>query len=443
MESRPLRLVIAGGGTGGHVLPAIAVIDELRRRNLNLDPLWIGSRDGVEHERASRAGIPFRAIQTGKLRRYVSLQTVTDAVRLPVGTVQAWRILRSFRPDVVFSTGGFVSVPTVVAAARIAPILTHEQTAVVGLANRINARFADVFALSYDQSNASARAVHRQVVVTGNPVRTRMADGDAAAGRAHCGFTDDLPILFVTGGVRGSSPLNDRIAGLLPDLLKYCQIVHQTGPSTAHGDAAKLTAAQITWPDELKRRYRVIDVIGEEMADIMAAATLVVSRSGAGTVTEIASCGPPAIFVPLPGAGGDEQTHNARVLSDIDAAVLIPQNEATPERLGREIRALLEDSDRRAHMTAAARTCSHHDAASRVADELLQSCGTASYRGALGLHRCLHRLGDGPSAHDLDPLRHCLRSPSWRGWHYHAGETKASRLIDPAIELVHGPQLAR
>ncbi len=375
MESRPLRLVIAGGGTGGHVLPAIAVVDELRRRTLPLDLLWIGSRDGIERERASQADIPFRAIQTGKLRRYFSVQTVTDAVRLPVGTGQAWRILRSYRPEVVFSTGGFVSVPTVAAAARIAPILTHEQTAVVGLANRINARFADVFAVSHDQTAAAAGAVHSQVVVTGNPVRATMAGGNAAAGRTFCGFTEDLPILLVTGGVRGSTPLNDRIAALLPRLLETCQVIHQTGPASANGDAEKLKAVQQSWPDELKRHYRVVDVIGKEMADVMAAATLVISRSGAGTVTEIASYGPPAILIPLPGAGGDEQTCNARVLSDIDAAVLIPQADATPERLGQEIMALLADSDRRSRMTAAARTRSHHDAAARVADELLRLAG--------------------------------------------------------------------
>jgi UDP-N-acetylglucosamine--N-acetylmuramyl-(pentapeptide) pyrophosphoryl-undecaprenol N-acetylglucosamine transferase len=375
LESRPLRLVIAGGGTGGHVLPAIAVVDELRRRNLDLDILWIGSRHGVEREQADRAGIPFRAIQTGKLRRYFALQTITDAARLPIGTMQAWRILRSYRPNVVFSTGGFVSVPTVAAAARIAPILTHEQTAVVGLANRINAQFADVFAVSHHETQEAANGLHRRVVLTGNPVRASMAGGNSAAGRTHLGFTDHLPILFVTGGVRGSSPLNERIAALLPDLLNSCQIVHQTGPSSAHDDAAKLEEAQKTWPEELRHRYRVVDVIGEEMADIMAAATLVVSRSGAGTVTEIASYGPPAILIPLPGAGGDEQTRNARVLSDIDAAVLVPQSEATPERLGQEIQALLANGDMRARMTAAARTRSHHDAASRVADELLRLAG--------------------------------------------------------------------
>ena len=125
MLGSPIRLVIAGGGTGGHVLPAVAVVEELRRRERVGEMLWIGSADGVEGDAARRAGIPFRSVPTGKLRRYMSLRTALDAARVPAGIVHAWLILRAFAPSVVFSTGGFVSVPTVVAAARNAPILTH------------------------------------------------------------------------------------------------------------------------------------------------------------------------------------------------------------------------------------------------------------------------------------------------------------------------------
>ena len=147
-DPRPIRIVIAGGGTGGHVLPAVSVIEELKRREVQAAILWIGSHAGVERSAAERMGIPFTAIATGKFRRYLDRQTATDALRVPLGVAQAWRQVRAFKPDVVFSTGGFVSVPTVIAAARIAPILTHEQTTAIGLATKINARFADVLALS-------------------------------------------------------------------------------------------------------------------------------------------------------------------------------------------------------------------------------------------------------------------------------------------------------
>jgi len=358
VSSRELRLVIAGGGTGGHVLPAVAVVEELRRRGIPLKSLWIGSRDGVEREHADEAEIPFRIVQTGKLRRYIAASTVTDAVRLPVGTVQAWRILRAWKPDVVFSTGGFVSVPTVAAAARLAPILTHEQTAVIGLANRINVRFADVFAISHQHMAPVANAVHRRVVVTGNPIRTSLSGGDPVCGRSHWGFSSDLPILYVTGGVRGASPLNERVLALLPALLETCQIVHQTGPASAHDDAATLQTLRATWPEHLQARYRVVDVITDEMRDLYAAADLILGRAGAGTVAEVAAYGPPAIFIPLPGAGGDEQTRNARLLSDIGAAILLPQDAATPDALRGTINALLANPERLATMRQNARTIS-------------------------------------------------------------------------------------
>src|SRR3712207_4606991 len=141
-----LRLAITGGGTGGHVLPALAVIDELQRRSALADLIWIGSRDGVERRAAEEAGVRFIAIPTGKLRRYLSLQNFTDAGRVPFGVLSARRALAAFRPDVVLSTGGFVSVPAVIAARGIAPLLTHDQTAILGFANRINARCVDVLA---------------------------------------------------------------------------------------------------------------------------------------------------------------------------------------------------------------------------------------------------------------------------------------------------------
>lgn len=371
MNDRPLRLVIAGGGTGGHVLPAVAVVEELRRRGALGETLWIGSHDGVEGDAAARAGIPFRAIPTGKLRRYLSTRTAVDALRVPAGIAHAWRLLRRFRPTVVFSSGGFVSVPTVVAAACAAPILAHEQTAIVGLANRINARFADVLAVSWEGTRAEAERLHRRVVVTGNPVRGSLRDGDAALGLERYGFSPGVPLLYATGGARGASPLNRRLAGLLPDLLRTCQVLHQTGPALANDDAAEMARARDTWPDDLRPRYRVVEYVRDELPDVYAAATLVLGRAGAGTVAELAVLGKPAILVPLPGAGGDEQTRNGRLLGDVGGAVVIPEREATPARLGAELRALLADAPRLRAMGEAARTIGRPGAAAGIVDELL------------------------------------------------------------------------
>ncbi|MGH2559296.1 MAG: UDP-N-acetylglucosamine--N-acetylmuramyl-(pentapeptide) pyrophosphoryl-undecaprenol N-acetylglucosamine transferase, partial [Thermomicrobiales bacterium] len=333
---RTLKVVIAGGGTGGHVLPAVAVVHELHARGVPLSCLWVGSSAGVEREAADREDIPFAAIQTGKLRRYLSAKTATDAFRIPVGFGQAFRVLRWFKPDVVFSTGGFVSVPTVLAAARLAPILTHEQTAILGLATRINLRVADVLAVSYPESVQLAGNRQDRAVVTGNPARASLQSGVDSRGLSRFNFSPDLPLIYVTGGARGASPVNHRIAALLPNLLDRCQILHQTGPASVNDDARTLRTRWETWPEHRQRRYHVVEFIGDELPDVYAAASLVIGRAGAGTVAELAFLGKPSILIPLPGTGGDEQVRNAAILSNAGASAVILQDQATPERLRQE-----------------------------------------------------------------------------------------------------------
>ncbi len=368
--------MIAGGGTGGHVLPAVAVIEEIRRRNLAVDILWIGSHGGVERGIAEGHEIQFRAIQTGKLRRYISGKTVVDAFRIPIGTAQAWRHVRKFRPDVIYSTGGAVSVPTVVAGSRSAPILTHEQTAQIGIANRTSARFADVFAVTFDDTVPLAQQIHKHVVVTGNPVRSSLTNGSADRGYAHFGFTPELPVVYVTGGARGASPINDRLAPVLPRLLQTMQIVHQVGPATANADATKLRALQTTWSSQIQKRYVVEEFIGEEIADLYAITDLVIGRAGAGTITELSFMGFPSILVPLPGTWGDEQRKNARVLESVGASVTMEQDDAIPERFATEIERLISDPRLRQTMSEAAHSRSRPDAATLLVDELLKLART-------------------------------------------------------------------
>jgi UDP-N-acetylglucosamine--N-acetylmuramyl-(pentapeptide) pyrophosphoryl-undecaprenol N-acetylglucosamine transferase len=347
------------------------VVDELRQRGALAELIWLGSSDGMERRAAEDAGIQFVAIPTGKLRRYLSVRNLTDAARIPLGVLAARRALAAFRPDVILSTGGFVSVPAVVAARGIAPVLTHEQTAILGLANRINARFADVLAVSHNQTALLAKPLHHRVVVTGNPIRVGLTAGDRSRGLQRLGFEAATPVVYVTGGARGASPINQRIAALLPGILDRAQIVHQTGPSSANADASNLSETRESLPKAIRHRYHIVEFLGDELADIYASADLVVGRAGAGTIAELAYVGRPAILLPLPGARGDEQALNARILGDVGAAVVIAQQDATPERLRAEILALLDDPKRRARMANAARTVARPEAATRLADELL------------------------------------------------------------------------
>lgn len=395
----PLRLALAGGGTGGHVSPALAVVTALRARleatNWSLDLLWLGSDDGVERAAAENAGIPYAAIPTGKLRRYLTLLTIRDAARLPLGLLAARRHLARFRPRLLFSTGGFVSVPPVMAARLLGmPILTHEQTVTVGLANRINARFASRVALSYAASTAwlpghpvvpetlaatqvSTDRGRAPVVITGNPVRPQVLSGDAERGRTVFGLAKAPPVVYLTGGARGSHVLNTTVEQTLPDLLNVCQLVHQTGPAEVNGDLPRLEALAATLPATLRPRYQPRAFVGPELPDLFALAALIVGRAGAGTLAELAALGKPALLIPLPGASADEQTRNARLLADAGAAVLVPESDLTPTRLVSEIATLLGDPTRLARMGEAARQFARPDAAERLVDHLLALAGPA------------------------------------------------------------------
>lgn len=377
MAVSPLRLALTGGGTGGHVSPALAVVTRLRQRldaaGRPLDLLWIGSRNGVERAAAAQAGIAYAAIPTGRLRRYLTLATVRDAACLPLGLLAAHRHLARFRPHVLFSTGGFVSVPAVVAARLLGiPSLTHEQTVTVGLANRINARFATCVALAYEAARAWLPRRAAPAIVTGNPVRPELLAGRPERALAAFDLSPERPVVYLTGGARGSHALNVAVAGALPDLLAITQIIHQTGPVEANGDLPRLEQRAAGLPAELRRRYRPLAFVGPELADLYALARLIVGRAGAGTIAELAALGKPALLIPLPGAAADEQTRNARLLASAGAAVLLPEADLTPARLTREIGALLADPAHLDHMGRAARQFARLDAADRLVDLLLE-----------------------------------------------------------------------
>ena len=300
LQERPLRIAISGGGTGGHIAPAIAVVEAFRAR-MPVELLWIGSKGDYEASIAENMNIPFHPVRTGKLRRYASFQTVLDAVRFPIGIAQARSILREARPDVIFATGGFASVPAVAAGRTLGiPSLTHEQTAYIGLATKINARFCQVVALSFERSKQHLSSSKARVIVTGNPVRQAVLNGDAERGFKELGFAATMPLVYVTGGALGSRAINAAVRDVLPELLKHTQVLHQCGPRSAHGDYVQLTDRAASLPEHLRCRYIVRERVGQELGDIYAAASLVVGRAGAGTVNELSALGKPAILIPLP-----------------------------------------------------------------------------------------------------------------------------------------------
>jgi UDP-N-acetylglucosamine--N-acetylmuramyl-(pentapeptide) pyrophosphoryl-undecaprenol N-acetylglucosamine transferase len=365
-----VRVVIAGGGTGGHTSAGLAVAAALDAGGAEVH--WIGSHEGVEARRVAEAGLPFYPISTGKLRRYWDRRNVTDLLlRVPAGFVQSRRLLRRLRPAVLFSVGGFVSVPPALAARALRiPVVVHEQTAVPGLANRITARFAARIAVSFPQaphSKSGGGFPADRVVLTGNPVRREVLGGSREAALAEFGFDAAVPLVYVTGGALGSHRINRLVGEALPRLLPICQILHQCGDNTETGDHMWLQDLARALPPATRPRYAVRPYVGAELRDVYAAAALLAGRSGAGTVTECCGLGVPAVFIPLPGASGDEQTANARLVEAAGGAVVLPQGDLTAERLVDTLTRLLADRAALQAMGARARTLAVPDAAQRLA----------------------------------------------------------------------------
>jgi UDP-N-acetylglucosamine--N-acetylmuramyl-(pentapeptide) pyrophosphoryl-undecaprenol N-acetylglucosamine transferase len=374
---RGIRIIVTGGGTGGHTYPALTTIRAVRARldaaGIRPQFLWVGVATGLEARICRQEGIPFRAITTGKLRRSPTprelAKNVTDAFRIPLGMLQAFVIVLRTRPDVVLSTGGYVCVPVGVASWLLRrPLVMHEQVAALGLANRILARLATVVLLSHDSSLAHLPARARgRAVVTGNPIRPEVLTGDPRRGMAGYGPGAQPPLVLVTGGATGAVQINELVAGILRDVLPYCYMLHQSGE---YGFAAAQAAAAAL-PEQIGRRYRVVDYIHDELPDVLAAADIVIGRSGAGTTAELTALGKPAILIPLVPTGGDEQRRTARHLAESGAARMLTGRDATPDRLREELLALLKDPQERERMAGNARRLGRPDAAERVAGEVI------------------------------------------------------------------------
>ncbi len=344
-------VAITGGGTAGHVFPGIAVAE-----NLDCRVLWIGSTHGVEGKLVRDAGIDFHGIPAGKLRRYLSLRNVTDVARVLAGVFASLRILRRERPSLLFSKGGFVSVPPVVAARLCGiPAFTHESDFDPGLATRINLRFCEKVFVSFPETIDFLPLRYREkAVVTGNPVRRSLCSGDGARGRALVGCDSRAPFILVMGGSLGSSFINSLVSSVAGRLAEKYFVVHQTGER----DFA---------PSRLAR-YFTAPFISEGLPDIMAAADLVVCRSGANTLAELAATGKPMMLIPLPSSGSrGDQLRNAQVFSRAGAATVLQEERATAESFLSAVDSLLGNPQKLKEMGALARTLARGDAAADIA----------------------------------------------------------------------------
>lgn len=372
----PLKILVTGGGTSGHISPALALIQTLRDLENDLEFLYIGSTTGLEKDLVEAATVPFVAISTGKLRRYLSLKNIVDQARIPLGIAQSLAHVRRFRPDVVLATGGYVAVPPVIAAALCkVPILIHEQTTQIGLANLINARFATKIAISWpDALEALPLRFRAKAWVAGNPVRPSIFGGEGPKAVEFFDLSDEnLPVIYITGGSLGARVINRAVEEVLPLLLQNARIIHQCGqqPANDEQDFDRLTRAATQLPENLRRRYALTRFVRDELRDVFALADLVVSRAGASTVTELCALGKAALYVPLVPTGGDEQTKNAQMCRNRGAAQILRQDQLCGDSLLQNVTDLLLNRARLQDMSENAVTLAKPDAARDIAQTVL------------------------------------------------------------------------
>ncbi|HEY8845858.1 MAG TPA: UDP-N-acetylglucosamine--N-acetylmuramyl-(pentapeptide) pyrophosphoryl-undecaprenol N-acetylglucosamine transferase [Candidatus Limnocylindrales bacterium] len=357
-----MRLLIAGGGTGGHIYPALAVARALRDRPNAPDLVWLGGHRGLEADLVGDAGIRVRRLVLRSLRSVdVSVHAVLDPVRLGLSVPQAAAILAAERPAAILTTGGYVSVPTLLAAVPLRiPVVLWEGNAIPGRAVRATARLADALAVSYEAAGAALAAAGRPTFVTGTPIRDVNAITRAQA-RARLDLPADAPTILIFGGSQAVRRFNAAVTAALPRLVDRVTVIHVSGES---GYAAAL-AQREQLPADRRARYRPYPFLRDDMLAALVATDLVVGRAGSSTVAEVTALGIPAVIVPYPHAAG-HQGANAEILAAAGAARIVADDKFDADALVAASEILFDEPTRIA-MAAAARRFGRPGAAEAIA----------------------------------------------------------------------------
>lgn len=360
--------------TGGHHNSALVVAEALQDKGYEI--IWFGHKftmwgdksPGAEYQEVTRAGFKFIEIKAGKFyRTYHPFKLA----RLPFGFVQSLYYLLKFKPNLILSFGGYLATPVVIYGwlLRI-PIITHEQTVVYGLANRIIGRFAKKILVSWKTS--LKHFPQKKVIFTGLPLRPEIFTKQ----KNKYDFKNNLPTIYITGGKQGSHAINQVVEELLPSLLKKYNLIHQCGSTTVHDDFSRLKEVRKKLPLKLRKRYFFKDYIfQQEIGNVFAAADLVISRAGAHITYEMAALGKPALFIPIPWAYADEQTKNAQILVEAGIAEILPQNQLTSKKLFQSIEKMINNLNQYKKNSSQAKKLVKLDATQEIvklAEQLIQ-----------------------------------------------------------------------
>jgi UDP-N-acetylglucosamine--N-acetylmuramyl-(pentapeptide) pyrophosphoryl-undecaprenol N-acetylglucosamine transferase len=328
-------ILFTGGGSAGHVVPNLALIDVCLEKKIPVS--YMGSEKGIERTLIAPLNIPYYPIATGKLRRYLSLQNLLDPFKVFLGIFQAWQQLGKIKPGVVFSKGGFVAFPVVFSAwLRGIPVVAHESDATPGLANRLSFPFVKKIAMTFPHSSMS----RAKIVITGTPLRDSLFQGDALKGRQICEFDNKKPCLMVIGGGSGAAIINETIRKALPMLLPMMNVIHCCGKGKTLPDFASSLVA------EEGGVYKQFEYVNEELPHLYACADLIISRAGANTVYEILALQKPTLFIPLSlQASRGDQIANTNFLVSKDLCAVLDESSLDVDSLIKAIQDLSQKSD--------------------------------------------------------------------------------------------------
>lgn len=376
-----MRVLIAGGGTGGHVVPSLAVIEALEKRDPDIEILYVGSKSGVENKIIPKMGISFSIINTGKWRRYHKSKifnilnpktlppNIADAAKAVKGAVEAVKIIKKFDPNSIFIKGGYVGLPVGIAAKILGyPFVVHESDAVPGLTNKLLSKWAKYVLVSYPLEFYEGIFEKNKLAYSGTPVREDLLKGEASRGFKTFKLKEEIPTILVIGGSQGSRTLNNAVLGALEDLLYSYQIIHITGEL----DYDKIDYRASKLPSDLKDKYRVFNFLTADLKDAYCVSSLVVSRAGNNVLAELAALGKPSILVPLPSSVNEHQLRNALVFSRNGAAYLLEETNLNPGSLKRQIDYLLGRKEELKYMSDKAKSLYKKGASDLIAEKILE-----------------------------------------------------------------------
>ena len=325
------RIILTGGGTAGHVTPNIALLPRLKE--LQYDVHYIGSYNGIEKELIEQFGIPYHGISTGKLRRYFSLQNFTDPFRVVKGLDEARKLVKILKPDVIFSKGGFVSVPVVLAGkSRKVPTIIHESDMTPGLANKLSLSSATKICCNFPET--LAHLPEGKALLTGSPIRQELLSGDKYKALSSLKFSSDKPVIMIVGGSLGAVAVNNAVRAILPELLKKYQIIHLCGKGKVDETMLHIDG------------YAQFEYVKEELKDLFAATDIVISRAGANAICELLALHKPNLLIPLSAnASRGDQILNARSFERQGFSMVLEEEELTNEVLLSAINSLYENRE--------------------------------------------------------------------------------------------------